>query len=286
LLRKLSKLIIIPLFLVPQFAIAAEENPDELFRAGRFKEAEEAYARADMDRPRDIRFRYNRGCAAYRGSDFQSAQGAFSSVVSRTEDDRIKFKALYNLGNTEFRQGDFKSAAGHFKEALMFNPESEDAAYNLELALRQMEKAEKDQQKKKKDDGGEKPLDRKKSSGGEPDKKDQGQNQKAGDPKDPEPQQPNEKGDREKKGRSDQEKESGQKENEGPDRDLSGELRASDDMPQEQKEGQPSAARPQAMLDRTKAEALLDNLKEDRSRFMRFQVPRGKRDGVKSGKDW
>ena len=76
------------MLLVPEWAISAEEDPDELFRKGRFKEAEQAYARADMDRPRDIRFRYNRGCAAYQGSDFQGARGAFSSVVSRTEDDR------------------------------------------------------------------------------------------------------------------------------------------------------------------------------------------------------
>ena len=43
---------------------------------------------------------------------------------------------------------------------------------------------------------------------------------------------------------------------------------------------------PGAVLDRKKAEALLDNLKEDRSRFLRFQIPEDKRRGVKSGKDW
>ena len=277
----------IPLFLVPQFAVAAEDDPDELFRTGRFKEAEEAYARADMDRPRDIRFRYNRGCAAYKGSDFQSAQGAFSSVVSRTEDDRIKFKALYNLGNTEFRQGDFKSAAGHFKEALMVDPESEDAAYNLELALRHMEKARKDQQNREQGRGREEQQDQKsKSAGGEPEQKDEGQHGKGKEPEDPATRQSQEKGDAKNKGKSGRQEDSGTGEKKGPHRDLSGELRASDDVPQEQKEGQPSAARPQAILDRTKAEALLDNLKEDRSRFMRFQVPRAKRDGVKSGKDW
>ena len=41
-----------------------------------------------------------------------------------------------------------------------------------------------------------------------------------------------------------------------------------------------------AMLDRKKAEALLENIKEDRSRFLRFQVPEDKKNGVPSGKDW
>jgi hypothetical protein len=40
------------------------------------------------------------------------------------------------------------------------------------------------------------------------------------------------------------------------------------------------------MLDKKKAEALLDNLQEDRSRFLQFQIPEDKRTGVTSGKDW
>jgi hypothetical protein len=43
---------------------------------------------------------------------------------------------------------------------------------------------------------------------------------------------------------------------------------------------------PGAVLDRKKAEALLDNLKEDRSKFLRFQIPEDKKQGVPSGKDW
>ena len=41
-----------------------------------------------------------------------------------------------------------------------------------------------------------------------------------------------------------------------------------------------------AMMDKKKAEALLDNIKENRSKYLRFQVPREKRGGVPSGKDW
>jgi hypothetical protein len=41
-----------------------------------------------------------------------------------------------------------------------------------------------------------------------------------------------------------------------------------------------------SMIDKKKAEALLDNIKEDRSRFLQFLVPKEKRQGVESGKDW
>ena len=73
--------------------VLAKENPDELYRQGRFAEAEKAYARSDMDHPKDIRYRYNRGCAAYQNGDFQGAMAAFSSVLRRAKDDEMRFKA-------------------------------------------------------------------------------------------------------------------------------------------------------------------------------------------------
>ncbi len=54
----------------------AVESPDELYRKGRFAEAEKAYARSDMDNPKDLRYRYNRGCAAYQSGDYQAAAAA------------------------------------------------------------------------------------------------------------------------------------------------------------------------------------------------------------------
>jgi len=39
------------------------------------------------------------------------------------------------------------------------------------------------------------------------------------------------------------------------------------------------------MMDQNKAEALLDNIQEDRSRMMQLQM-KGRRPAVASGKDW
>ena len=39
-------------------------------------------------------------------------------------------------------------------------------------------------------------------------------------------------------------------------------------------------------IDKKKAEALLDNVKENQSKFLRFVIPDEKRHGVLSGKDW
>lgn len=71
----------------------AAESPDELYRKGRFAEAEEAYAQGDMDNPKDLRYRYNRGVAAYQKGDYQTAAAAFASVLRRSQNDDLRFKA-------------------------------------------------------------------------------------------------------------------------------------------------------------------------------------------------
>ena len=265
----------------------AAENPDELYGQGRFEEAEKAYSRSDMDNPKDIRYRYNRGCAAYQNSDFKGAMAAFSSVLRRSDDEEIQFKADYNLGNAAFKEGNFESAVEQYKEALLSNPESEDAKYNLELALRELEKLKKKKTEKQKKEG-------QKETG---QSKDTGDNSSSGDKgEDPEQKQAQGQDQKNSKDQKQSEKQEddkekthertdeGQKAEQDTSRDLSGDLRPLQAMAEQDEDQTPD--QPGAVLDRKKAEALLDNLKEDRSRFLRFQIPEDKKHGVRSGKDW
>ena len=249
----------------------AAEDPDELYRQGRFAEAEKEYTQADMDHPKDIRFRYNRGCAAYQNSDYKGAAAAFTSVMRRTGDNETRFKTEYNLGNSTFKQGDFASAAAHYRQAILYNPDSEDARYNLELALREQQK----QKKEKAEDQEKQPQ------------------EGCSQPEDKEPSQSQNQQDQKTRTESGEQGESETKKAAGPDqgqspgqespKDLSGELKALQTMPDEKTGGRGETM---SAIDRKKAGALLDNLKEDRSRFMRFQVPEDKKHGVQSGKSW
>src|SRR3989304_2879609 len=107
---------------IPAKALAAE-NPDDLYRQGKYKEAMSGYEKLDLDHPKDISYRFNRGCAAYQLQDYQSAQAAFTSVYSRSRDDTMRFRAAYNLGNTVYQAGDFKAAADYYKGPVRLNPE-------------------------------------------------------------------------------------------------------------------------------------------------------------------
>jgi Ca-activated chloride channel family protein len=275
----------------------AGESPDKLYNQGRFAEAEKAYAEADMDHPKDIRYRYNRGCAAYQNSDFKGAMAAFSSVLRRAEEDETRFKATYNLGNAAYKQGDFESAVAYYKQAILYNPESEDARYNLELSLKELERLKQDKSQdpdaQSQEDSGqaqdkEQPskIDRK---GGGSDRQSQ---EKTSEQESSQAKDQSEKDGATGSGRDTASKqqettrtdESQAAEQEQP-QDLSGDLKPLQALPQEQGEEE-SSAQALSAIDKKKAESLLDNIKENRSRFLRFQVPEDKRHGVASGKDW
>lgn len=286
---RILPLVFVLLGLVLTSRVLAAENPDELYRQGRFAEAEKGYARLDMDHPKDVRYRYNRGCAAYQNSDLQGASAAFSSAVRRGADDELRFKATFNLGNIAYQQADFESAVAHFKQAVVYNPSSEDARYNLELALRELER-----QKKDTSEGAEaeQPKDGGESEDGQGAHKEgaqkTGQKEAGSDPQSPQEKpteaESSQAQDRPEPGQGDDSRSAaGQDDQQGSPSDLSGELEALHGLPEDQGEEQTAGLAP---IDRNKAEALLDNIREDRSRFFRFQVPKEKRYGVQSGKEW
>jgi Ca-activated chloride channel family protein len=276
----------------------AAENPDELYRSGRFEEAEKIYGDMDMDNPKDIRYRYNRGCAAYQNGRYKEAMASFSSVMRRALDKDMRFKAAYNLGNTAFKQGDFESAARHYKASLIHDPSSEDARYNLELTLRALEQLKKEKAEEPKSESTGQKSNKVKDKKGlkEPEKedkrKDRASRQDGSDEKDSEePGQTDEKGGPpsgpEKASEHEKDDRTARIEKSEEERveDLSGELKPLQELQETEKRDE--ASRPdQSNIDKKKAEALLDNVKEDQARFMRFMISDEKKHAAPSGKDW
>jgi len=297
----------------------AVERADALYKQGRFKDAMERYNELDMEHPKDLRYRYNRGCAAYQAGEYGAAMAAFSSVLRRADaiadqaaeqKAQLKSKVLYNMGNAAFQQGRFESAAMYYKQALQNDAAGMDARHNLELALRRL--AEQKQEKKDRDqarggdsgkdgrDGKEKgdpskadpsgadPSERPDAPSGEQERPSDAGESKQGD--DNQIDQPTDR-DKEKDPAAHGKDNKGMAPKAGPgnaeNQDaLSGELTGPENM--RNATAEPDGERKQAAglsMGREKAEALLDNVTEDRAKFLRFQVPEG-RDRVRSGKDW
>jgi len=281
--------------LLPNPGLAADP-PDKLYRRGQYEEAEKAYAKADMDHPKDIRFRYNRGCAAFQNGQYQEADAAFSSVMRRAKDGNVRFRAAYNLGNSAYKQGDYTSAASYFKEALVANPDSEDARHNLELALRAIEQ-KKQKQPQTPDNNPE--MEDKKEEGKEANKSEKnGQPQKQGTEKKNQEKEDTPKGDREQHpdGPKPEDKTgSGGNQNQGATRDekpetkldegSAGELKPRHALSElKNKNGEPEVDN--ATIDKKKAEALLDNVQENPSELLRLMFPEENQQVTASGRDW
>ncbi|HEX5004170.1 MAG TPA: hypothetical protein VFV65_02585, partial [Gemmatimonadales bacterium] len=87
---------------------------------------------------------YNAGTAALRAGDLKVARRALLEAA-RTTDPGLRYRALYNLGVVSLRAAAADSAlrdtligeaAAHLREALLLEPGSDRAKWNLELAER------------------------------------------------------------------------------------------------------------------------------------------------------
>jgi Ca-activated chloride channel family protein len=274
----------------------AADPPDKLYRQGRYGEAEKAYAEADMDHPKDIRFRYNRGCAAFQNGQYKEAGAAFASVMRRAKDGELRFRAAYNLGNSAYKQGDYASAATYFKEALAANPESQDARYNLELSLRAIEQRKpkqsespdadpersdkREKEKEEKNSQKNKSSQKQKAEKKDQKKKDTSSGDSENRPGDSKTEDSPASGGNQKQGSN---------QNQSPEKELDedapGELRLRQALSElKEKNGEPQVDN--ATIDKKRAEALLNNVQENPSELLRFMFSEENRQGTASGRDW
>jgi Ca-activated chloride channel family protein len=128
------------------------KKAEESYETEAYAEALEGFLDAQVERPEDIRLKYNIGSTQYRMRGFGEAEEAFWGAAN-AGDPELKQKAFYNLGNTAYRQGKLEDAVAHYKQALDLDPEDEDARFNLEFVReeikRRLEEAQEREKKEK-----------------------------------------------------------------------------------------------------------------------------------------
>ncbi len=125
---------------------AAAQRPTDGSRAmaaGDPAGAAAAFLKEAQGSARDTAF-YNAGTAALDAHRFEVAQGALTEAAKSLDPD-LRYRALYNLGvaglllaaaDTAKRDEHLDQAAGRLREALLLQPSSARAKWNLELAER------------------------------------------------------------------------------------------------------------------------------------------------------
>ncbi|MBI5844585.1 MAG: tetratricopeptide repeat protein [Deltaproteobacteria bacterium] len=258
----------------------AREDGFSLYRAGKYAEAAKAFAKADMDRPDEIRFRYNRGVAALKAGEAEAGEAALESALARSKDSEVRYRSAYNLGNAAFEKKDFRKAADYYKKALAERPKDPDARANFQLALWNAYRAEKEKAGEKSETG----KDKKDSEG----KKDEKKKDEGKDGKKSETGQGKEDSGRDGKQQGGKEKDQG-RETKGDEpspvrpEDLKGALSAQGAHSKPGQQAKAGAGKAPSM-ERLRAEAMVENVTEDSS--LLFRGLEGQKRKTGSGKDW
>jgi Ca-activated chloride channel homolog len=106
---------------------------NKLFTEKKYESALEAYRDAQIRSPEQPEVRYNSGTTLYELDQFEEAEKQLTRSIETTKTNDLKARAWYNFANNQYRLGQFDKAIEAYKKALDFNPDDEDAKFNLEL---------------------------------------------------------------------------------------------------------------------------------------------------------
>jgi Ca-activated chloride channel homolog len=126
----------------------------ELYKKGNYKEALKYYKSADRLAPNDVDLSEEKGQSAYRAGKYKEAEEAFRTAASKQTDTKRKASAYHNVGNSRMKLKDYGGAEESFKEALRLDPKNEKARQQLAEAKR-LKKQEEEQEKKKQQENNE-----------------------------------------------------------------------------------------------------------------------------------
>lgn len=119
-------------------ASSANEAGNRHFAEGRYQEALESYREAQRLAPENAHILLNAGRALHALGEYERAETA-SLEALRSDDPRIRARALFHAGNHRWAAGDLLGARAAYVEALRQQPELLDAKINLELVNQQLE---------------------------------------------------------------------------------------------------------------------------------------------------
>lgn len=162
---------------------------NDLFAAGQYEQAEEAYHDASQIAPDSYKANFNLGSAQYKQENYDEAINNFRIVAKTQTDKKRVANAHYNIGNALLSQQKYDEAIESYKESLRNAPSDTDAKYNLAYARKMKEQSQnkddkdqdkkddkKDQDKKDEDKKDDKDQDKKDDKKDNKDKKDDQQN--------------------------------------------------------------------------------------------------------------
>lgn len=146
-----------------QNAKSAIINGNKAYKENNFTIAEKEYRDALKGSQKNEIADYNLGNALYRNNNAEEAAKSYDNAIQNTSDNNIKQHAFYNKGVAFQKAKKLPECIISYKNALLLNPNDEDARQNLERALKE-QKQQQQQNKKDNKDKKQQPKDQKKNN--------------------------------------------------------------------------------------------------------------------------
>ncbi len=138
------------------FASAYHDNErgNKHYKSGKYNEALSAYGDALSKKPERAEIINNQANSLHHLNDNEAAILKYQEALKHTKNSKLKSRIFYNMGNAYAKSDRMKEAVNSYMNALKFNPNDQDAKYNLELAriLMQTNHQQQQQQNGKGDD--------------------------------------------------------------------------------------------------------------------------------------
>lgn len=107
------------------------------YEENRFDEALKVYQMAQVTAPDVPQPYFNAASAFAQLGELDQSLAALNQAL-KTADSELRAKTYYNLGNVYFQMSLYDQAAQSYQQTLLYNPNDNDARYNLELALNKL----------------------------------------------------------------------------------------------------------------------------------------------------
>ena len=124
---------------------------NNLYDAGKFKDAEMKYRKAIEVNKESPKGQFNLGAATYKEKNYEESSRIYGELAGKDLDKKTKAKIYHNLGNSLLEAKQYDKSILAYKNSLLNVPSDKDTKYNLEYAKMMLQKQQQQQQQKQKD---------------------------------------------------------------------------------------------------------------------------------------
>jgi Ca-activated chloride channel homolog len=148
---------------------------NELYKEGKYNEAEIEYRKGLSRQPGSWTGNYNLANSLYKQKRFEEASAILDSLAPNATADAQKATVYHNLGNAYLENKDYQKSVDAYKKSLKINPKDEDTRYNLSYALKKLQQQQQQQNQQQQKKQQEQKQDQQKKPKEQPQKEDKKQ---------------------------------------------------------------------------------------------------------------